>query len=54
MSDIKTAAGTSPAADAASAVPPAHRSWLVGWLLRPEAGGAISALLVFVFFAIMA
>jgi simple sugar transport system permease protein len=54
MSDIKTAAGASPAADAAPAVPPAHRNWLVGWLLRPEAGGAISALLVFVFFAIMA
>ncbi|HLJ70531.1 MAG TPA: ABC transporter permease [Roseiarcus sp.] len=40
--------------DAASTEPVRRRSRLTGFLLRPEAGGVVSALLVFIFFAIAA
>ncbi|HET7094102.1 MAG TPA: ABC transporter permease [Thermomicrobiales bacterium] len=45
--------GSTPSAAETVPAPP-RRSALTGALLRPEAGGAISALLVFIFFAIMA
>ena len=43
-----------PAADQAALPPVQQRSVFVSALLRPEAGGVVSALLVFVFFAIAA
>src|SRR5581483_8679499 len=40
--------------DAAAVEPARRRSRLTGFLLRPEAGGVVSALLVFIFFAVAA
>lgn len=53
MSDTKTATGAS-AVEPPAPSSDARRNWIVGWLLRPEAGGAISAILVFIFFAVAA